>query len=69
MIYGLGAARGWGLADFGAAVAGRRIGSRAVALVARGLSAVAITLAFFLAGHHASETAPTSWLNTGRSCR
>ena len=34
MIFGLGAALGWGLADFGGAVAGRRIGSRAVAIVA-----------------------------------
>jgi drug/metabolite transporter (DMT)-like permease len=61
VIYGLGAALGWGFADFGGAVAGRRIGSRGVAIVAQGLSAVAVTLAFFLGGHHANEIAPVVW--------
>ncbi len=35
MIYGLGTALGWGLADLGAAVTGRRIGSFATVLIAQ----------------------------------
>ncbi len=35
MIYGLGAAIGWGLADVGAAIGGRRIGSVAATVVAQ----------------------------------
>lgn len=42
MIYGLGAALGWGLADLGAAVSGRKIGSMAATVVAQVTSLVAI---------------------------
>jgi len=35
VIYGLGAALGWGLADFGAAVVGRRVGSFATVVLAQ----------------------------------
>ncbi len=45
MIFGLGAALGWGLADFGAAVAGRKLGSFATLLVAQ-LSGL-VTLVLF----------------------
>ena len=44
MIYGLGAAIGWGLADLGAAMSGRRIGSMAATVVAQVTSLVAIAL-------------------------
>ncbi|HZP90851.1 MAG TPA: EamA family transporter [Actinomycetota bacterium] len=58
MVYGLAAALGWGLADFGAAVAGRRLGSVATALVSQSVTAVAMT-AIFVAGHHRlSELGP-----------
>jgi len=42
VIYGLGAALGWGLADLGAAVSGRKIGSMAATVVAQVTSLVAI---------------------------
>lgn len=44
MIYGLGAALGWGFADLGAAVVGRRMGSLATLVVAQavGLLSVAV---------------------------
>ena len=61
MIYGLVAALGWGAADFGGAVAGRRIGSLATVLVAQGLSAVIVTIVFFGAGHGVGELAPIAW--------
>jgi drug/metabolite transporter (DMT)-like permease len=43
VIYGLGAAIGWGLADLWAAVSGRRIGSGTTAVVAQTTSAVALS--------------------------
>jgi len=42
VIYGLGAAIGWGMADVGAAVAGRRIGSVAATVVAQVTSLVVV---------------------------
>jgi drug/metabolite transporter (DMT)-like permease len=42
VIYGLGAALGWGVADLGAAVSGRKIGSMAATVVAQVTSLVAI---------------------------
>lgn len=51
MIFGLSAALGWGLADFGGAVSSRRIGSLPTVLIAQGLSAVVMS-ALLLAGGH-----------------
>lgn len=51
MIFGLVAALGWGLADFGGAVAGRRIGSLATVLVSQALNGVVMTV-LLVAGHH-----------------
>jgi drug/metabolite transporter (DMT)-like permease len=42
VIFGLGAALGWGLADFGAAVTGRKLGSLATLVVAQATSLVLI---------------------------
>ena len=42
MIYGLGAALGWGLADLGAALTGRRIGSVATVVLAQVASLLAV---------------------------
>ncbi len=58
MIFGLSAALGWGLADFGGAVAGRRIGSMATVLVAQTLSAVIMTALLFVGGHDAGSLGP-----------
>ncbi len=56
MIFGLGAALGWGLADLGAAVVGRRIGSLATLVVAQlaGASAFGVLLLVARPGFHAS---------------
>jgi drug/metabolite transporter (DMT)-like permease len=51
VIYGLVAALGWGLADYGGAVVGRRIGSLSTVVVSQGFNAVVMT-ALILAGHH-----------------
>jgi drug/metabolite transporter (DMT)-like permease len=61
MIYGLIAAFGWGFADYGGAVAGRRIGSVTTVVVAQGLSAVVMTIFFVVSGHHMSELSPIVW--------
>ena len=61
MIFGLGAAFGWGFADYGGAVAGRLIGSRSTAIVAQGLSAIVMTVFFFATGHSPHELAPIVW--------
>ncbi|HEX6331399.1 MAG TPA: DMT family transporter [Actinomycetota bacterium] len=44
MIFGLGAAFGWGVADLWAAISGRRVGSGATVLVAQVVSAIAISV-------------------------
>ena len=44
MIFGLGAALGWGLADLGAAVSGRKIGSVAATVLAQVTSLVAVAI-------------------------
>jgi drug/metabolite transporter (DMT)-like permease len=49
VIFGLGAALGWGLADLFAAVSGRRIGSWATVVIAQLSSALVIGLVFVLA--------------------
>jgi drug/metabolite transporter (DMT)-like permease len=51
VIFGLSAALGWGLADYGGAVAGRRIGSLPTVLIAQGLSALVMTVLLFAGGH------------------
>jgi drug/metabolite transporter (DMT)-like permease len=51
VIFGLVASVGWGLADFGAAVVGRWIGSLPTVLVSQGFNAVFMT-ALLLAGEH-----------------
>jgi uncharacterized membrane protein len=51
VIYGLVAALGWGLADFGGAVVGRRIGSISTVVVSQGFNALFMTV-LILAGHH-----------------
>ena len=61
MIFGLGAALGWGFADYGGAVAGRRIGSGSTAIVAQGLSAIVMSVVFFASGHSPHELAPIVW--------
>ncbi len=51
MIYGLAAALGWGLADFGGAVVARRLGSVWTVLVSQACTAAVMSL-FLLAGQH-----------------
>ncbi len=51
MIYGLAAALGWGLADFGGAVVARRLGSVWTVLVSQACTAAVMSL-FLLAGRH-----------------
>lgn len=58
MIYGLVAALGWGLADFGGAVAGRRVGAFATVVIGQGLSAAIMAVIFFGSGHAVAELAP-----------
>lgn len=50
MIYGLLAALGWGSADFGAAVGGRRIGSVATVVIAQAFTAIAMTVILVVSG-------------------
>lgn len=51
MIYGLVAACGWGLADFGGAVVGRRIGSLSTVVVSQGFNAAVMTV-LIVVDHH-----------------
>src|SRR5919197_2757627 len=62
MIYGLVAAAGWGLADFGGAVAGRRIGSLATVLAGQGVSVVLVTGLVIGRGQGIHGLAPYLWL-------
>jgi drug/metabolite transporter (DMT)-like permease len=48
VIFGLGAALGWGLADLFAATAGRRIGPWATVVIAQGVSVIAIGIVMLL---------------------
>jgi uncharacterized membrane protein len=63
LIYGLVAALGWGLADYTGAVAGRRLGSLWVVLVAQGASVIACAV-LVVAGGHDLAGVPTvlGWL-------
>ncbi|MGZ4155289.1 MAG: EamA family transporter, partial [Actinomycetota bacterium] len=58
MIYGLVAALGFGLADFEAALAGRRIGSLWTVMIGQGLSAVIATAVLLWSGRSLAPLAP-----------
>jgi uncharacterized membrane protein len=58
VIYGLAAALGWGVADFGAAVAGRKIGSLATVISGQGLNAVAMTVILLATGTSVAPLGP-----------
>jgi uncharacterized membrane protein len=63
VIYGLGAAVFWGLADLLAAVAGRRIGVAATLVIAHVTSAVAVSAVVVLAGEDLGELGSVAgWL-------
>jgi drug/metabolite transporter (DMT)-like permease len=62
LIFGLLAALGWGGADYGGAVAGRKIGSLPTVLVSQGLSALVVTALFVAFGHSPSELASIAWV-------
>ena len=62
MIYGLVAALGWGLADFFAALAGRRLGSLMAVLIGQALAAVSITVLFLASGAGLSSLTGWWWL-------
>jgi uncharacterized membrane protein len=63
VIYGLAAALGWGVADFGAAVAGRKIGSLATVISGQGLNAVAMTVILLATGTSVAPLAPiVGWM-------
>lgn len=49
MIYGFGAALGWGIADFGAALVGRRIGSHVTVVVSHLTGSLAFAVLFLVA--------------------
>jgi drug/metabolite transporter (DMT)-like permease len=61
VIWGLLAALGWGSADFGATVAGRRIGSFPTVIVAQAFSAVATTLILLLSGESLDGLGSIVW--------
>jgi drug/metabolite transporter (DMT)-like permease len=58
VIYGLVAAVGWGLADFGGALAGRRIGSTWTVIMGQAFSAVVATLILIGFGRSISPLGP-----------
>ncbi|MEO8475994.1 MAG: DMT family transporter [Actinomycetota bacterium] len=58
MIFGLSAALGWGLADFGGAVSSRRMGSLPTVLIAQGLSAIVMTALVVAGGHDPGAMSP-----------
>jgi drug/metabolite transporter (DMT)-like permease len=62
VIWGLLAALGWGTADFGAAVAGRRIGSFPTVIVAQAFSALAATLILLLTGESLDGLGGIIWI-------
>jgi len=61
VIFGLGAALGWGLADLLAAFSGRRIGSWATVVIAQLCSAVAITIVFVVVRPDLGELGRVAW--------
>ena len=62
MIYGLTAAVGWGLADFFAAVGGRRMGSIATVVVGQALSALFITVVLVASGSPIAPLSSILWV-------
>jgi drug/metabolite transporter (DMT)-like permease len=62
VIWGLLAALGWGSADFGATVAGRRIGSFPTVIVAQAFSALAATLILLLSGESLDGLGAVIWI-------
>ncbi len=58
MIYGLAAALGWGLADFGGAVVARRLGSVWTVLLSQVCTAAAMTAMLLAGGHRIGVLAP-----------
>ena len=62
MIWGLLAALGWGSADFGATVAGRRIGSFATVIVTSVFSALAATLILLVSGENLDGFGGIAWI-------
>lgn len=62
MIWGLLAALGWGTADLGATVAGRRIGSFPTVIVAQVFSALASTLILLVSGEDLSGLDGILWI-------
>jgi drug/metabolite transporter (DMT)-like permease len=61
VIFGLGAAFGWGLADLLAALSGRRIGSWATVVIAQLCSAVTITIVFVVVRPDLGELGRVAW--------
>ena len=61
MIYGLVAALGWGLADFGGAVVSRRIGSISTVVVSQGFNAVFMTVLVISGQHDLGVLGPYIW--------
>ena len=62
MIWGLLAALGWGSADLGATVAGRRIGSFPTVIVAQVFSALASTLILLVSGEDLEGLDGIAWI-------
>ncbi|HEY5858994.1 MAG TPA: EamA family transporter, partial [Actinomycetota bacterium] len=58
MIFGLAAALGWGLADFGGAIAGRRIGSIVTVIVGQVLSVTFMTVLLLATGESTAAIRP-----------
>lgn len=61
MIFGLGAAFGWGLADLLAALSGRRIGSWATVVIAQLSSAAAITIVLVIVRPDLGRLGEVAW--------
>ena len=62
MIFGLGAALGWGFADFFGAVAGRRIGAIGTVLTGQLLSALFVTAVLLSSGTSLGPLGSSIWL-------
>lgn len=62
MIFGLGAAVGWGLADFFGAVSGRRIGALSAVIAGQLLSASAMTVVLLATGTSLAPLGDSLWL-------